>query len=176
MIRIILLLAALSSVRVPDGRYVLVNGVIGENEWKDALSVSLDSETELLAKKDARNLFLAIAFKGPRHTGVDLYIRCRDGVRMLHVSSALGEARCLAGQKTEISWSLPRWWSANAIGVINVDGRSQFLEPDAFEFQIARSELGVEANIYIHLKRPEKHVPPGAGESTEDNWLRLRLK
>ena len=170
------LLANVDPISVPDGRYVLVNGLIAAGEWDGSARVVLDAETQLLARKDRDHLFLAIVFKGPRHTGVDLYLRTKGLTRMLHVSSALGERTREGGSWSAIAWGRNSWWTANTIGMVAEDGQRRFLEPDAFEFQIARTALGDAAELFVHLKRPEKRLPAGASETADGGWARLLLK
>jgi hypothetical protein len=170
------LVAALTAVSVPDGGYVLVNGLLGDGEWDGSAGVRLDAETEMRVHKDNESLFLAIVFLGPRHTGVDLYLQSRARTQMLHVSSALGEKVLEKGQWSEFTWGRNFWWSANAIGMIVEGDRQNVLEPEAFEFQIDRRELGSEVLLFVHLKRPEKLLPRGASEAVTDEWVRLRLE
>ncbi len=174
MIRTLIMLAALAAVPVPDGNYVLVNGTIGPGEWDRARAVALDAETELRVMKDRRSLFLAIVFKGARHTGVDLYVRSGGRVRLLHVSSALGEKDLTAGEEAEVAWRND-WWTANGIGSVFEDGKMRWLEPEAFEFQLARIRLQTVIDLFIHLKRPEKRLPTGAVLEKPEGWLRLGL-
>jgi hypothetical protein len=175
MIRLLVLLSALATVPVPDGKYILVNGMVGPREWDGAACVRLDAETEIRAMKDPGSLFLAVVFKGPHHTGIDLYLRSASKVRMLHVSSALGERSMHAGSWSDIEWGRNHWWTANAIGMVSEEGGSRWLEPEAFEFQLARDQLGLDAELFVHLKRPEKKLPPGASAGNADGWLHLVL-
>jgi hypothetical protein len=154
---------------------VLLNGLLGRGEWDRSASVRLDPQTEVRAHKNRENLFVAIVFLGPHHTGVDLYLRSRGRTRMLHVSSALGERALEQGEWSELSWGRNSWWSANVVGTIVEGDRQRFLEPEAFEFQLDRRELGPEVRLFVHLKRPEKLLPAGASEARTEGWLRLTL-
>ena len=168
--------ATLAATPVPDGGYILINGSPGAEEWVDAGTMLLDPDTEIRFHKDDKSFFLAIVFLGPRHTGVDLYIQSRGNTRMLHVSSALGEKTLEDGQWSNFAWGQNSWWSANVIESIYEEGRQRFLEPAAFEFQIDRIELGADIDLFIHLKRPEKLLPPGGSVAAIEGWLRLGLE
>jgi hypothetical protein len=164
------------SLPVPAGRHVLVNGLLGDAEWDSSGVARLDAETELRFHRDGGSLYLAVVFLGPRHTGVDLYLRSRGATRTLHVSSALGERTRQDDGWSATVWGRNFWWTANPIGSIVEDGRQRWLEPEAFEFQIDRRELGGEAALFVHLKRPEKLLPAGATAGDEAGWLSLRLE
>ncbi|MEW5794924.1 MAG: hypothetical protein AB1772_01060 [Candidatus Zixiibacteriota bacterium] len=166
----------LTVVSVPDGGCVLVNGFLGDGEWDSSASARLDADTEIRVHKDGSGLFLAIAFQGPRHTGVDLYLRSHERTRMLHVSSALGEKVLDEGRWAEMSWGRNSWWSANVVGTIVEGDRQRFLEPEAFEFQLDRRELGADVYLFVHLKRPEKSLPLGVSQEAPEKWMRLRLE
>ena len=168
--------AALAMTPVPDGGYILLNGSLGAEEWADAGNIRLDPSTEIRFQKDDKSFFLAIEFLGPRHTGVDLYIQSHGSTRMLHVSSALGEKTFENDRWPDVAWGQNTWWSANVVESIYEEGSQRFLEPAAFEFQIDRSELGGDIGLFIHLKRPEKLLPPGASVIATEEWLRLVLE
>lgn len=170
------LATCLASVPVPDGRCILLNGLLGVEEWADANVVRLDPDTEIRFQKDDESLFLAVVFLGSRHTGIDLYIQSSAGTRMLHVSTAVGEKVFIKDRWSEITWGQNSWWSANVIGTIVEGGRQRFLEPEAFEFQFDRSDFGDDIRLFIHLKRPEKTLPTGASANLSDKWVRLKLK
>lgn len=170
------LVAYLAATPVPDGGYILINGSLGIGEWADAGTVLLDPDTEIRFQKDDESLFLAIVFLGPHHTGIDLYLRSLETTRMLHVSTALGEKVLKEKQWSDVAWGQNSWWSANVIGTIVEGGRQQFLEPEAFEFQFDRRELGDDIRLFLHLKRPEKLLPTGASATISEKWVRLKLK
>ncbi|MCP4547512.1 MAG: hypothetical protein GY835_13725 [bacterium] len=170
-----LLMTVLAITPVPDGKCILINGQLGEREWSGSATMPLDPTTELRFHQDGENLFLAIVFLGPRHTGIDLHLKSRDRHGLLHVSSALGERTYSDEEWSEFSWGRNAWWTANTIGSIVEEGRQRFLKPDAFEFQLDRRDLGPEISLFIHLKRPEKLLPQGASAATLDGWIQLKL-
>jgi len=155
----------LGAVVRTKGRYILVNGMISNGEWDRAASIQLDPETQIRAKMDRESLFLAIVFEGPRHTGVDLYLKSAGKLRLLHISSATGQKEFRDGQWSEMKWGRNHWGTANIIGHIVKEGKTSPLEPEAFEFQLARAELGRDVEVYLHLKRPEKRF----------RWVHLRM-
>jgi hypothetical protein len=172
----IILVVSLVATSVPNGRCILLNGSLGIGEWAESGTLRLDTDTEIRFHKNDESLFLAIVFVGPRHTGVDLYIHFDEGTRMLHVSSALGEKIFEENHWSDFKWGQNDWWSANQIGSIYEGGRQRFLEPEAFEFQIDRRELGANISLFIHLKRPEKLLPTGASAEGEEGWMQLKLE
>ncbi|MBP7866726.1 MAG: hypothetical protein KA419_12340 [Acidobacteria bacterium] len=199
MILCLLLLAAGVSPVVPLGPSILVNGFVGVDEWRGALGLPLDPEVELKAREDSRYLYLAVVFKGARHTGLDLYLTTRDGRAMLHVSSALGERAMEDNHPSkagpiedthpaaikdthalthalELVWGRNCWWTANPVCVTWEDGKQAVVAPEAFEFQLDRARLGREVALLIHLKRPDKTLPAGASPDVPDHWLRLKLE
>jgi hypothetical protein len=172
----LMLAVSLVGTSVPNGRCILVNGSLGIGEWTESAALRLDTDTEILFHKDDENLFLAITFRGARHTGVDLYIHSGGGTRMLHVSSALGEKVLEDNRWSDFKWGQNDWWSANQIGSIYEEGQRRFLEPEVFEFQIDRRGLGANIRLFIHLKRPEKLLPSGASAEDKEEWIRLKLE
>ena len=162
---------------VPSGRYVLINGLLAPSEWDDALAVPLDPETELRIKQDDRSVFLALVFKGPRHTGLDLYWSTGGPSEMFHVSSALGERHRKSGTWSEMEWGTNRLWTANPVGLISGGGGQQVLAPEAFELQIDKARLaGLDLRLFVHLKRPEKTLPAGATPEKPGSWLAVPLR
>lgn len=176
IIHCIILAVILSATAVPEGECILVNGSMGAGEWAESGSLYLDTDTEIRFQKNDENLFLAIVFHGPRHTGVDLYINSEQLTRMLHVSAALGEKVLVNNEWSEFDWGQNSWWTANQIGSIYEEGRQRFLEPDAFEFQMDRRELGTIVSLFVHLKRPEKMLPPGEAAESIEGWIQLNLE
>ncbi len=172
----IIFAAVIMVAPVPDGKSILVNGLLDEGEWINSSTVQLDETTEIRAHKNSDYLFLAIAFSGQRHTGIDLYTRSNGVTRLLHISSALGEKIFEEGVWSDYVWGRNSWWAANTIGSIFEDGRKRLLEPDAFEFQIDRRELGADLSLFIRLKRPAKVLPAGVTETERDKWVRLKLE
>ncbi len=130
----------------------------------------------LLAKRDERHLFLGVSFLGVAHTGIDLYFAAgEEPARKLHVSSALGESEYLNNAWSDMVWGENTRWTANSIGSVYREGRTEYLAPHGFEFQIRTSELSASQwRVLIHLKRPELVLPAGADPSRPDQWLVLR--
>ena len=175
MMLLMLLLAALAPIAVPAGPYVMVNGSLGPGEWRSCVRIPLDASTELWAQRDARSLFIAVVSRDTSHTGLDLHVRCRDGLHLLHVSSALGEGVFRGGTWSALEWGHNRWWTASPVCVIVTDGAQHVEPPEAFEFQLERSRLGRETALYVHLKRPERRFPAGASPDDPERWVRLTL-
>jgi len=62
------------------------------------------------------------------------------------------------------------------VSLVSEAGKQRAIGPEAFEFQLARAQLGRDVEVYLHLKRPEKKFPVGASQDATDRWLRLTLK
>jgi hypothetical protein len=176
---ILLLLAALlapgGGVTVPDGPYILINGIPDSLEWRSSAVVRLSNTVQLRAHKDARSLFLAVIFHGQRHSGIDLFVHTRDTVHELHVSSVLSERRLADGMWFGFRWGNSPWWTANPVGIVMEADTQRVLAPEAFEFHLDRRVLGDDVRIFLHLKRPTRLLPREATEVDPSTWLRLRL-
>ena len=170
-------LADKARLEVPEGGVILPNGRFAEGEWPDAAKVSLDESTELLCKTSGDYLLLGLRFLGDKHTGVDLYLADDSGgCRMLHVSSALGERWKDSTGWNNIDFCENHLWVANSIGSVTIDGKTQFVAPDGFEFQIDRRMLaGRSWRLMVHLKRPTAILPDSADADNPAGWLVLEL-
>ena len=75
---------------VPSGPTPTLDGVIGDDEWAGAASVSMDDGGELLWLHAAGSLYLGV----PRDDAgsLNLLLADTDGIRVLHASAALGSA------------------------------------------------------------------------------------
>lgn len=166
------------SMEVNFGKHILPNGKFAINEWDDAAEIKADDKIILLSKQDDDYFYLGIKFINESHTGIDLYLADSDQkMKMLHVSSALGEKEFVDAQWSEFIWSENDLWTGNSIGMISVDGKSEFLENEGFEFQIHKSII--ESNdwlLMIHLKRPEIVFPINAKNKNTTKWLRMNFK
>lgn len=165
----------LARVAIPLGTGILPNGRFALGEWEDACEVEIAEGVSLHLKHDAVYLYLGIEFQAEMHTGVDLFVGNGGDRRMkLHVSAALGEAEWKDGSWTDIAWGKNTLWMANGIGMIVENGERKVVPLEGFEFQIARSLLPGETwRLFVHLKRPERFVPPGASASASDRWLEV---
>ena len=158
------------------GSVPLLNGLIGEFEWTSptAHKSGWDTGTIWLIK-DSQYVYLCIAPGDTVHTGLDLYLDNLAGeVFMLHISSAHGQRFLSDTLWQEMTWGPAKLWTSNLIQSIFRDGRNVWLAPDAFEFQIDRQFLPHESfKMMLHLKRPERWVPPDADSLSSQEWMQI---
>ncbi len=81
--------AASSAVGVPKGTAPVIDGVLDDAEWKDALSSPMTGGGRVLLKHDGRFLYLAL--QGAADGFAQVYFGDQGSVRVLHASAALGE-------------------------------------------------------------------------------------
>lgn len=165
------------SLKVSSGKCILPNGIFASSEWDDAAELTISDELILFLKQDDQYFYLGIKFINEIHTGIDLYIADSGGnMKMLHVSSALGEKEFTNGQWSDFIWGENNLWTANSIGMISENGKTKFLEPDGFEFQIDKTFfLDKKWFLMIHLKRPELIYPQNATNESKLNWFKVTL-
>lgn len=70
---------------------IRIDGVINDNEWKDAKQYDLSGGGRLMMIKNNNELYVALA--GTKQAWAHVYLSHGDTVRVLHASAALGEAR-----------------------------------------------------------------------------------
>ena len=164
----------------PFGGSVMINGRSGPGEWSDSTCQihSWENGVELRLKQDSGYVYFRISDSDTTHTGIDLYVDNKAGdVRLLHVSSALGERRLQDSIWSDFVWGGNDQWNANYLQAIYVDGQTSYLTPECFEFQVSKQWLtGAAFRLMVHLKRPEKQVPVDASNMSPANWTELRLR
>jgi predicted nucleic acid-binding protein len=167
-----------TTLEIPEGRHVLPDGEFEPGEWDDAAVLPLDG-VELLAKGDARYLYLALRFVEEKHSGLDLYLAAGPEVRRLfHISSELLWKEFAEGTWSEYHRDV-RGWTGNPVGFLHEGERVEIHEPDGFELQLARSMLAAQGlgadrlRLAFRLKRPELTVPAGAEAAALEDWLLL---
>lgn len=152
----------------------LLNGLLGESEWQDAETLQSDwGAGNVWIKADSQYVYLCISPTDTVHSGVDLYVDNLAGdIFNLHISSAHGQRFLIDTLWEEMDWGSAGHWTANLVQSIWVDGRTQYLAPEAFEFQIDRHLLpGDSFKIMLHLKRPTLFVPENADMLSSEGWL-----
>ena len=76
----------------------------------------------------------------------------------------------------EITYGPPEFWSSNIVESVFEDGRMKFIPPEVFEFQIDKSQLPSRTfKLMVHLKRPEKWIPPKADTLSSHEWIEVEL-
>ncbi|MBN2431964.1 MAG: hypothetical protein JXQ27_10830 [Acidobacteria bacterium] len=166
-----------AALHVPSGRGILPNGRLPAAEWADAAAVSVAGPFELRLKQDERYVYLGIRFTGDMHTGVELYLAAGTAPpRKLHVSAALGEAELGVAGWSDMRWGGNIDWTANAIGLIVVEGQRQVVPLEGFEFQIAKGMFTAQTwRLRIHLKRPDVFFPAASDPQQPGTWFAVSL-
>jgi hypothetical protein len=75
----------------PGANDIQLDGVINDNEWKDAKEHQLVGGGKLWISRKGRELYIAL--KGEKQAWAHVYLVHKDTVRVLHASAALGEAK-----------------------------------------------------------------------------------
>lgn len=78
-------------VTVPSGQPAVIDGVLGEHEWDDALVFEMSDGATLQLMHSAETLYVAVA--GTEIGAVNVLIGTSDAIMILHSSAALGSAR-----------------------------------------------------------------------------------
>jgi hypothetical protein len=164
---------------VPYGPGILPNGFIGDNEWQSPGTArhEMDQGVILYLSQDTNYIYLGIHSADTQHTGIDLYVKSDKSCRMrLHISSACGQSQRCDSDFSDLEFGENRLWASNVVESIYEDGKTKFLDPDIFEYQIDKAMLpGKSLQMMIHLKRPEKIVPTGADPESLEGWYQFRL-
>jgi hypothetical protein len=178
-------LAQSSTVRVPKGTPVLLDGKVEANEWRDAARLKAADDFDLYLKQAGGFLYVALKPATPKRLGVNLYFG-RNGQAPylnMHASAKLGERQLSETEIDNANW--PEWktwwtntgWAANVVRVDNWSSRT-FLDDEGKEFQIRLDTLGSgllslavdhENNEGVHdliQWAPEKHGK---------HWIMLKL-
>jgi hypothetical protein len=162
---------------IPYGAGILPNGFVGEKEWADAAWIELYDNVMLYISQDSQYIYVGIHSTDTTHTGIDLYLQTDRSCRYrLHISSAHGQSEMCDTVWTDMDYCENRRWTSNIVESIFVDGKTEYIAPEIFEYQIERNLIpGSELRLMIHLKRPEKIVPSGATVDSTEEWLGIRL-
>jgi hypothetical protein len=111
------------------------------------------------------------------HTGIDLYVDDTKGnMRLLHISSALGEKQFIDGKWSGMNMAEHFDWTGCIVQSIFVDNKNQYVAPKNFEFQINKKILPENSfRMMIKYKRPGKIAPPDANPDSSSTWLTFQL-
>lgn len=76
---------------IPANNAIQLDGVISDNEWKDAKEYNLSGGGKLLMKKENKDLYVAMA--GNKKAWAHVYLHQTDTIHVIHASAALGVAK-----------------------------------------------------------------------------------
>jgi len=164
---------------VPYGSPPLLNGIDGDKEWSHPGVMEWEWKTVLVRfKQDSFFVYLNVLDRDTLHSGIDLYLDNMSGnIMIFHVSSAHGERQLRDSVWSEMTFGPPQLWSSNIVENVFEDGRMKFISPESFEFQIDKSQLPSRTfKLMVHLKRPDKWVPPDADTLSSSSWIKVELR
>lgn len=170
-------LLAVDDIHIPYGPGILPNGFIGEYEWAAGRQVELEGNVVIYFLQDSQYVYIGVHSTDTVRTGVDLYLQTDQSCRYrLHISSAHGQSYNCDTIWTDMNYCENRRWTSNIVESIFVDGKTEYVAPEIFEYQIEKSMIpGERLRLMIHLKRPEKIVPSGAIPDSSDTWYAIGL-
>ena len=185
------------AVPVSDGRPVMTDGLLGEGEWGDALSIPVGNSVILYLKEHRGHVFVGL------HCGdlekpfaANLFLVGSDGsLHELHVSAQIGERVLAKGESEYPGWVWgysPGWyanearWDQSRAEALITEGwsrteaqREALFPQDGFEFQILRSRFPSEDWIFRLevLFSPDYDsplvFPAGTSGIDPEGWMRL---
>jgi hypothetical protein len=175
--------ATSQTIKVPQGRSILVDGKISTAEWADAAKIELGGGAQLFVKQHDDYVLLAVIFPTGNNGFVDLFI-APDSREIfdLHASAKLGERATSTPDKwPDWSWWNNKDWIANGSRVESFDEK-KFLPENAREFQIKRTRFpGKEWRVRLVLSvdhgqnYSELRLPEAKPAKGSEQWLTLRL-
>ncbi|UCC79545.1 MAG: hypothetical protein JSW64_14970, partial [Candidatus Zixiibacteriota bacterium] len=155
-----------SMIAVPDGNGlpVLIDGMLTEGEWDDALQISVRDNVKLYFKKFGGHLFISIPCKNMTTPVVDLFFAPNDSIiYQLHVSAQLAEKRLNPNTSDEddprLRGGFTEGWYANELrwdvqrenhlieseGIDRSEALARAMYPtDAIEYQILQTKFNVD--------------------------------
>lgn len=189
----LLLVSTIAAIEIEVAPYrpgfVMINGYADDREWDYPPVYQGGTENGVVIKvqQDSQFVYIALSdympwYPGPdvdtTHSGMDLYIDDAGGNRrMLHVSTALGEKSYVEGEWGEMTWNVNLKWTASLVQSIVEEGKTKFLPPQLYEFQISKKLLpGNWFSMMIHYLGPEKIAPPGASPDSVESWMTFELR
>lgn len=146
----------ISSVKVPKGKNILLNGKCLQDEWADSIAIKGPNNYQLLFKQNDNYVFICIKPQSTRIFITDLYIATSDQkIYTLHASAKLGE-RILKNDKWEewrVNWN---WWEVNGWWANTSEptdfSKGLFLPNQAREYQIDRRQFaGNKWRVMFHI-------------------------
>ncbi|TFH09328.1 MAG: hypothetical protein E4H08_05975 [Candidatus Atribacteria bacterium] len=140
----------LGRLAVPTGIAPILDGVLSDGEWDDALVLQLADDTFLHAKHADGFLYLGVKTDRSAEVVGNIYILRDDAIDILHASYALGPA---SYRLVEGAWVLesPFVWSCRTLGFSSsaVFERQMFLEANGWLATVVK--LGDTAHMEYQI-------------------------
>jgi hypothetical protein len=174
-----------------SGTPVLIDGRITDDEWHDAMTVTLEPTIRLHLKQFKGHVYLALKTERGSPVYVDLFIEDGDKrLHNLHASMQIGE-RLLTGSDWTDS-SPPTNWGNHVDWIANeakTDGQKdqrlpfvkQLFPYDGMEFQILSTKfVGRKWRLRIEVRDfagqlPDKVFPAASDRRNTERWFVLDL-
>jgi hypothetical protein len=174
-----------TTLRVPTGKHVLIDGKVEANEWRDAVKLKASDDFELYLKQSSGFLYLALRPTAPKRFGVNLYFGKNEKAPFLnmHASAKLGQRELGENEVNSANW--PEWktwwnnrgWTANVVRPDNFASRT-FLDEEGKEFQIKLDTLGVKRlslAVDLEMREGPRDLLLSAPEKHGKHWIMLKL-
>jgi len=192
LIAILLMTLTVSAIEIEKAPYrtgvVMINGYFHQGEWSypPVFKYCTENGVDIRIQHDSLYIYIGLNDYAPwitgsdidtNHTGVDLYIDDTKGnIRLLHISSALGEKVFSDGVWSDMNMAEHFDWTGSMIQSIYVDNKQKYVGPDNFEFQISKKLLPEKSfKMMIQYKRPGKIAPPDASTDSSESWMTFNL-
>ncbi|MCW5910889.1 MAG: hypothetical protein KIT62_07435 [Cyclobacteriaceae bacterium] len=191
----LLLLKAIQAdaqINVPLRKNITItpDGTQGQQEWSNALKISLERDYGLYLQADKDWLYIG-AFGRQTMPYTDMYIKTTTGLINLHASMQLGER--LLPQDNSWNDETPAWnwgnnthWTANTVtyktgASENQPFREQVNAYEGQEFKIAISKTGKEFSLLVVMRDfvdADIHVsfPANGNQYDVRSWQTLSIR
>lgn len=172
-------------VEIPKpSKAINIDGVIGEQEWADALRQELTNGGELFLKGDNSHLYVGL--RGLKQGWGHIYVWGADSVYILHASAALGTAIYRKGEAGK--WNPVQNYSWSLRGASqSEEAREEFLRSHLWlannnsmgsrreiEFKVARAILTADPHIAV-LYAADAQSPAYWPATLKDDCLKREL-
>jgi hypothetical protein len=179
-----------STVPVPKGKPIMVDGRFGTGEWADAKTINVQESITLYLKQSADYVYIGIQapVQNYRSGWIELYLSDgADNIINLHASRKLGERKMVNGEwgPWKDWWTNQGKWHANYYRPDDVqeDGRWKVvqLQDEGWEYQIRKSAFGKGLwKVFLDVSLLTEEVqsikyPANGADSKPENWLQLKI-
>lgn len=173
---------AQNTIKVPNGKHILIDGKCDAEEWNDAVKLNASDNYHLSFKKNADYVYICIDSAKETNLMIDLYLAATNKkLYTLHASAKLGE-RVLEGDRwkeftTDWNWWEIKGWTANTLRVKSFE-KPTFLPGKAIEFQISHKHFGRKnwRVMFDFIADDSGTFPKNADNLKSETWLNLNLK
>jgi hypothetical protein len=145
--------AAMGQVKVivPLATKIQLDGVVQKDEWNKATSVQLKGGGECLLLHDGKDLHIAL--RGLSEAWTHIYIPVKDGILVMHASSALGSSLYKTtdgkawSQSSKFSWAL----RDPSLSEVNNKNRKDYYNANGWVASTMRMGNGSEIELTFRI-------------------------